>query len=214
MDDSIAMARAALADGITHIITTPHVMPGIRPFDEGRYRENLAALREWFAGEGLPLALYPGAEIFYTPMAVQHLNEGRVPTMNGGAHVLVEFDPAEPLEDIRKACSELTAHGYIPILAHTERYAALVRHPKTALRMREDFALAYQVNCNTIIQPKGFFQQRFLKFLFSSNAVDHIATDAHNVTTRLVNMRSAIAALARYGADAEGIMQRSAELIG
>ena len=207
------MLRAALADGITHIITTPHVMPGIRPFDEGRYRENLAALSEWIARQGLPLALYPGAEIFYTPMAVQHLNEGRVPTMNGGAHVLVEFDPAEPLEDIRKACAELTDHGYIPILAHTERYKALVHAPHKALRLREEYGLATQVNCNTIIRPKGFFQTRFIKTLLKENALDHIATDAHNVSTRVVNMRSAIAALARYGADGNAILQRSADLL-
>ena len=45
---------------------------------------------------------------------------------------------------------------HFPILAHTERYTALARHPKAALTLREEFGLAYQVNCSTIIDPKGF----------------------------------------------------------
>ena len=213
MEDSKAMALAAVRDGITHIVTTPHVMPGIAPFDGERFRQRLAALQSWCRDQGQGLRLYPGAEIFYTPMTVQYLNEGRVPTMNGTAYVLVEFDPGERYEQIRKACGELTAHGYIPILAHTERYTALVRHPKAALALREEFGLAYQVNCSTIIAPKGFFQQRFIKTLLKEGALDHIATDSHNITTRPVRMKEAIAALARYGADSETILQRAAELL-
>lgn len=207
------MALAAVRDGITHIVTTPHVMPGIAPFDGERFRQRLAALQSWCRDQGMPLWLYPGAEIFYTPMTVQYLNEGRVPTMNGTAHVLVEFDPMASLEAISKGLRELTGHGYIPILAHTERYTALVRRPKAALALREELGLAYQVNCGTIIAPKGFWQQRFIKSLLKEGALDHIATDAHNVTTRPVKMREAIAALERQGAEAAEIMQRSCELM-
>lgn len=213
MEDSKAMALAAVQDGITHVVTTPHVMPGIAPFDMALYREHLTALKSWCRDQGLPLRLFPGAEIFYTPMTVQYLGEGRVLTMNSTAYVLVEFDPAERYEQIRKACAELTAHGYIPILAHTERYTALVRHPKAALALREELGLAYQVNCSTIIQPKGIFQNRFIKALLKEGTLDHIATDAHNVTTRPVRMKEAIAALERQGADANTILQHSAELV-
>ena len=102
---------------------------------------------------------------------------------------------------------------HFPILAHTERYTALVRHPKAALALREELGLAFQINCSTIIAPKGFWQQRFIKTLLKEGALDHIATDAHNVTTRPVRMKEAIAALARYGADANAILQGSAELM-
>lgn len=213
MEDSKAMALAAVRDGITHIVTTPHVMPGIAPFDGERFRQRLAALQSWCRDQGLPLRLYPGAEIFYTPMTVQYLNEGRVPTMNGTAHVLVEFDPGERYEQIRKACAELTAHGYIPILAHTERYTALVRHPKAALVLREELGLAFQVNCGTVIAPKGFWQQRFIKTLLKEGALDMVATDAHNMSTRPVRMKEAIAALERYGTNAATILQHSSELL-
>ena len=213
MEDSVAMLRAAAGEGIGAIVATAHVMPGIRPFDQGRYREHLEGLRRYCQGQGLPLSLYPGAEIFYTPMTTRHLNEGRAPTLNGGRHVLVEFEPSERMEAIRKACDELTSHGYLPILAHVERYKALAHAPNKAIQLREEFGLAYQVNCNTIIQPKGFFQHHFIKTLLKEDALDLIATDAHNVSTRPVKMREAIAALERYGVDAEGIMQRSNELI-
>ena len=78
-EDSINMLRAAAADGITCVIATPHVMPGIRPFDREKYLRHLDILRGWCRDQGLPLRLYPGAEIFYTPMTVQYLNEGAYP---------------------------------------------------------------------------------------------------------------------------------------
>ena len=102
---------------------------------------------------------------------------------------------------------------HFPILAHTERYTTLGRHPKAALTLREELGLAFQVNCGTIIAPKGFWQQRFIKALLKEGALDHIATDAHNVSTRPVRMKEAIAALARQGAEAAEIMQRSSELM-
>ena len=45
---------------------------------------------------------------------------------------------------------------HFPLLAHTERYTALVRHPNAALALREELGLAYQINCNTIIQHSAF----------------------------------------------------------
>ena len=103
---------------------------------------------------------------------------------------------------------------HFPILAHTERYTDLVRHPKAALALREELGLAIQVNCGTIIAPKGFRQQRFIKALLKEGALDMVATDAHNVTTRPVRMREAINALMKHGADKDALLQRSTDLLG
>ena len=107
---------------------------------------------------------------------------------------------------------------HFPILAHTERYTALARHPKAALTLREELGLAFQINSSTIIQHSAFSIQhlrvsRFIKALLKEGALDHIATDSHNVTTRPVRMKEAIAALERQGAETAEIMQRSCELM-
>lgn len=197
MQESMDMALAAVQDGISDIITTPHVMPGIRPFDEGRYRDHLSQLQYWCHAQGLPLRLHTGAEIFYTPLTLQHLNQGRVPTLHTTRHVLVEFDPATEFRQLQRALVELASSGYLPILAHAERYPALVWHQGAVRRLREKGALALQINCSSIIRPKGFVQGRWIKAMLLAQAVDYVASDAHNRNSRPVQMRRAYQTLSK-----------------
>ena len=59
MDESLAMARMAVADGLRGMICTPHWHPMIWPNERAGIRESLAALRARLQAEGLP----PGPEL-------------------------------------------------------------------------------------------------------------------------------------------------------
>lgn len=195
-EDSAAMAGAAAENGVADIIATPHVMPGLRRFDKDLYLQRLDALQLWCDEQGLPLSLHPGCEIFYTPMTLQYLNEGRIPTMNGGSHVLVEFDTGLAFAEIEKACRGLTDHGYVPIIAHCERYRAFLGRPKAVARLREEYGLALQINCGALLHGKGFWTKRFLKKLLDVQAIDCVCSDAHDTARRPVQMKQAHALLA------------------
>lgn len=196
-EESCEMARAAARNGVIDIVTTPHVMPGIRPFDREAYLNRLSALQQWCVEQGLELRLHPGGEIFYTPMTLQYLSEGRAPTMNGGSHVLVEFDIGLDLAEIRRACEALVNHGYTPIIAHCERYRAFVKHPRAAMKLRDEYALALQVNCGALLHPHDFWTKRFISVLLAAEAVDCISSDAHNTGTRPVLMEQAYIKLSK-----------------
>lgn len=186
-----AMLRAAIRDRIGKIIATPHVVPGIEAFDLESFLWKLERIQLFCLREQLALEVFPGAEIFYTRFTRRLLDERRVPTLDGTDYILVEFSPVIGYEEIKDAVESLNRGGYIPILAHVERYRCLVGHPKRAYELKNQLNVRYQVNCTTIVHGKGFLVNRFCERLLRGELVDAVATDAHNVDTRPVLMMKA-----------------------
>ena len=60
-----AMLDAADADGILSLFATPHVTPGIEPFDRALYRGRLEEAQRYCHRKGYALRLYSGAVLLY-----------------------------------------------------------------------------------------------------------------------------------------------------
>lgn len=194
-EDMHRMIAHAVRDGITDLIATPHVMPGIRPFDQALYLDRLEEARAYIKEAGLNLTLYPGAEIYYTPFTCEHLAKGKVPTLAGTNHVLVEFDPSIPYLELHQSCRELAQAGYIPVLAHTERYKCLVSIPSRIAAMKEEFPMLVQVNAAAFLKYKGLRVSRLLAHVMRTGMLSFIASDAHNTEGRESNMYAAFTLL-------------------
>ena len=195
-----AILRRAEDEGITRIVATPHVTPGVRRFNREQYDKALREARAYCQREGLDIEIFEGAEILYTDQSCRHLQEGRVPTLAGTDRVLVEFSPDVRFERMREALQRIASGGFSPVVAHVERYQCLVRWPSRAERLKDEINLYYQMNCSTIIHCKGFFVRRFVRKMLDLELIDAIASDAHNTTSRPVRMRKAWSILRKnYG---------------
>ena len=203
--DMCDMMNAARADGIRRIIATPHVTPGIRPFDMDAFLHKVDAAREVCKREGLGLDIDPGAEILYTEMTPRFLKERRIPTMSGSLYVLVEFSPTVPIQTMFRALDNLSRSGYIPILAHAERYHCFTLHFNRTRILKRHINLRFQINCSSILPNSPFMHRRFCAAMLREGGVDIVATDAHNVLHRAVAMRRAYNhLLAKYGLERAG----------
>ncbi len=206
-DETRRMLLAAQKDGISRIIATPHAEPGLQPFLRERYAGHLKMARDWCAARKMPIAIYEGCEILYTESAARLLREGAIPTLAGGQFVLVEFFPADPFKRIQAAVREIGNAGYIPILAHAERYACLGKVDRL-LSLREKYQVRVQINAQSVLRRTRFLEkmqyysfERQIQTIIGKGLCDYIATDAHNLQERRCRMRAAYAAIAqRYGA--------------
>lgn len=199
-EESCRMLRLAAEDGITTLAATVHACPGRKPFDRGEYLRRLEKLRRWAKEEGLPLTLLEGAEIWHTDNALPMLREGRIPTLGDTPYVLVEFSPNVTWPVLEQALQELFRGGYIPVVAHIERYRKLYWHMGRLLKLRKEWDVCLQVNTTPAMIPKDPVQWCFLNRLFRAGAVDLVATDAHGGKHRSCNMQEAFASLEiRYG---------------
>lgn len=192
-----ALLRQNVENGVRLVYATAHAAPGLRRFDAELYRERLKEANAYCRKRDWPLRILSGCEMYYSPAAVDALLEGRIPTLGGSLYVLIEFSEDVSAARIGKAANNLYRAGYRPILAHAERYRCLVRSPARAMAVRDEFGLLLQMNCETVLRPRGFFRRRFVRTLLWEQAVDVLASDAHDASRRPVQMRNAYRKIAR-----------------
>lgn len=198
MDDGAGTQRAALAmleraavDGVGTMILTPHARPGLCPFNGREYVRRLGVLRRLCAEWGLNVALFGGAEILCTEMAARFLAEGRIPTMNGTRRVLLEWHGDASVDEIERGLRNVGNSGFLPIIAHVERYAALYMDRKRLERLRETYGAQVQIDCEAVLDRWPLLRRRAVFALIREEMVEYVASDAHDTQRRRSRMREA-----------------------
>lgn len=198
--DMEAMLDAAVADGVGYLIATPHMTPGVHPFNEERFWRHLSEARAYCKTRGYSLNLYAGAEVLYTPALEHYMSNHALPTLADSQNVLLEFAPAIPFLEITDAVDLLERNGYVPILAHVERYKAL--SGLNIYRLKEQHSVFYQVNCSAVIDGEGLFKDMQMRRWFRDELIDHVASDSHNCQVRKTRMKNAYIILSkRFGVE-------------
>ena len=196
------LVEAACADGIGYIITTPHITPGQVPFPLEDYYAHLRETQDWCAAQGYELQLYTGAEILYTPETPRLLREGQVPTLAGSRFALLEFSPTDSYSYIQEAVRRVGSAGFVPVVAHAERYDAIKKIDQLN-DLKDNFGARIQINARTVIRKHSYFRGRWIRKIFDSGVVDYLATDAHDMPDRHACMMEAYHKLAQdYGEQA------------
>lgn len=200
-EDMCQMMLHAASQGVTDIVCTSHVTPGIAPFPIDRYYAHLEGARAYLAGQGIPLRVYPGCEVLYTDAAARLLKDGQYPTLAYSDAVLVEFSPDASFQEMTDAAKNFGIAGYQVLFAHIERYEAL-RKGKNIQILRDEYQVNMQMNANTVITKKGFFEDRWVRKTLENGYIDCVATDAHNLHSRRCKMQECYEVLAnRYDID-------------
>ena len=198
MDDGVKsihdmrrMIDAAYRSGVRTMYATPHVSPGRRAFNWDDYAERLNRAQVYCDKKNYRLNIIGGAEIFYTPATIRLLNEGRIPMMGNSRYVLVEWNIATEFSSIFKDIRDISNAGYTVIVAHIERYQSMWLRIQEIRRLKQDFGIRIQVNCDALLDKRSFFMKHFLNRLIREDLVDYVASDAHGTRYRKIRMAEA-----------------------
>lgn len=196
MEQTLGMLRIAQREGIEAMIVTPHYKQGHHNASPERILERIGAVREAALAEEIDIPLYPGNEILYYDGVEEVLSRDGVHTLNGTDRVLVEFYPNVEYLYLRGALDSIRAEGYIPVLAHVERYECMV---KDASRVRELVGLdaEIQINASSAAGKLGRGIRHFLYGILDEELVTYVGTDAHNTDGRAPEYRECYQALAK-----------------
>ena len=145
LKESIALAVSAASQGIRAVIATPHFS---RRGDPDEYRQLLKSVQTEIWKSCPDFQLYLGQELYYHEDLGDRLLSGQALTLADSSYILVEFDPAAPFSRMSRGIRNLCGLGYIPVLAHAERYGCL-RESGMLERLREMGAL-FQVNYESL----------------------------------------------------------------
>ena len=198
-EETFRMLREAAEDGISRIICTPHVTPGVWEFPEERFQEHFRKAEEYIAREGLGILLQAGAEVLYTDSTPRLIREGKIATLAGTRYLLVEFSPTDTKDHIYGAVQKIAGTGMIPVIAHMERYPC-IRKAGEARELKQRFGAMIQINARSLVRKQPLLRRKFFDSLFREGLCDFIATDTHAMEGRGTCMKAGVEAVRqKYG---------------
>lgn len=184
IEESVEMLKDAKAQGVDAIIATPHYRHGMFAYPNENVEQNFARLKQEAAELGIDL--YLGTEMHVNSRTMEYLESGRCHTLADTAYVLMEYKYETDFSYIKESVQEALRHGYVPIVAHIERYRCMDRLEHVEF-LREIGAMI-QVNADAVIGKDGLRAKGYVKKLLKNGLVDFVASDSHGMKQRKNNM--------------------------
>jgi protein-tyrosine phosphatase len=123
LDDSVGMARQALADGIDAICATPHIRHD-HAVEIASLPARVAAVEVELARRGLGVRVLVGGEVAQTEVDDLSDEDLRAVSLGGaGAWILLEPAPGPLDARLELSVERLMARGLNAVIAHPERHA-------------------------------------------------------------------------------------------
>jgi len=192
--DSLEIARAAVADGITLMAATPHVRDDY-PTDAASMERRLRELREALVAQDVPLELRGGGEIALDWLVRLPADELRRFGLAGNpAYLLVETPYTGWPLGLDESLLGLREGGITPVLAHPERNAELQAAPERLVPLVEAGVLV-QVTAASLDGRLGRRAAAVATALVERGLCHLVASDAHESSVRGVGLAAAAAAV-------------------
>lgn len=182
VEDSMNLIKEEVAKGVSHIILTPHLKHKTNYFPD-KIIHNFNELKENVIKERIDIKLYLGNEIYVDSDFYDILETREFNTLAGSDYILIEFSLTNTPENIAEICYEIKIKGYMPIIAHVERYSVFYGNEQLLKDVLAEGALL-QVNASTVINKEGKESKKFADNLLKRGLVSFIASDVHNTTSR------------------------------
>ncbi|MCX7192185.1 MAG: capsular biosynthesis protein [Proteobacteria bacterium] len=201
MAESLDLARASVADGITHAAMTPHIHPGRYENIRTSVMDATNRFRNALTEAGIPLEIFPAGEVRLSSDLLDLLEQGELPflgILNGYQILLLEFPYGQVPVGTEKLARWLLAQKIRPLIAHPERNKVTMQNIEK-LRPFVDMGCLIQVTAASLLGGFGQAVQDSAVSMLDRRWVSVIATDAHNLLHRPPMLTPARNWLKNYG---------------
>ncbi|MGM0883183.1 MAG: tyrosine-protein phosphatase [Bacillota bacterium] len=212
-DETLHMARAAAAEGITTIIATPHHANGRYINTATEVEEHTMRVNEQLIAAGVPVTIMPGQEIRVHDDLLEAWDRRELLPLAASSYVLIEMPSSRIPRAMNELIHELRIMQLKPIIAHPERNAEIVEHPERLDDLIREGAYA-QVTTHSLLGGFGRRIEQSAWSLCSSGLIHIVSSDAHHLERRGFRLREAYNAIhARMGAEWESFFLSNAQCV-
>jgi len=180
-DVSVAMCRAAAADGITHQVATPHANDRY-PYDR-EYLQGLVAHLQQLVGDAPKLSLGCDFHLSYENIQDALAHPARY-VIEGTRYLLVEFSNYSVPQQTTDSFMKLGDCGITVIITHPERNPILRENLQRVVEWAEQ-GCVIQMTGSALTGFWGERTRRAAQWLLERQAVHVLATDAHDLEKRV-----------------------------
>src|SRR3984957_16144803 len=201
LETSVAMAKMAADEGVTHIVCSPHAN-GTYAYEPQVIAEKIGESQRLLDLKAIAVRLGRGCDFH---MSYENIQEAKVDpakfSINGLGYLLVEVPDYGLPRGLTEIFYQLQLAGLTPILTHPERNPTLQSdQPRIVEWLRRGILI--QVTAGSLLGRLGKHAERMAHQLLAHRWGRFLATDAHNTTSRPPKMREAFELVAKkYGSD-------------
>jgi tyrosine-protein phosphatase YwqE len=179
METSIRLIRGLIGLGYTKIITTPHINADIFPNTPAVIQAGQAAVTAELRRQQLTVEFHAAAEYLMDEQFSKMLADGAPLMTLKDNLVLVELSFAVPAINLREILFNIQLRGYLPVLAHPERYLYFGANKKWYEQLR-DAGCYFQLNLLSFAGYYGPESRHLAEWLVKRRYVDLLGTDLHH----------------------------------
>jgi protein-tyrosine phosphatase len=196
LEESVEMAEMAIADGVTHVVATPHANGTFR-FDFDLVQKRRSELQ---AKIGDRLKLATGCDFHLNVENVADIQKNTTKyAINQKRYLLIEFADFAIPPAADDTLHKLQLLGLSPIITHPERNGLIRAQPGRLLRWVQQGCYV-QVTAQSLLGKWGESARQALEEWLDAKAVHFFASDAHDTRQRPLRLKEARDAVAaRWG---------------
>lgn len=181
------MLDDAYRRGTRVICFTPHLYPGMFSADDGAKEAAFLSAKQYVQTKYPDLELHLACELRYSPNCMSWFHSSKYGCLDGQKAVLVDFAAGESANHIIRGLHDLLSSGYLPVLAHGERYRNLPLAQIRELRKRE---ILIQVDTQSFSGGFGIQARIRANRMLAKNLIDMVSSDAHDCARRPPDMQT------------------------
>ena len=189
MDTAIEMLRMAWDNGTGTVVLTPHYRGRYKKTTPREMRAVFEELSNRAAKEVPDMKLILGHEAGNEHELWDKLLCERVLTLGGTRYVLLEFEEHCYRSNVLSSVLSLVNSGFLPVIAHVERYEIFRKTPSLAAEVVSMGAML-QVNAGSILGKHGLGVSLYCRKLLRKGLVSFVASDAHDPKDRTPALRA------------------------
>lgn len=183
VEEAIELAGNAVANGITHLIATPHHGNGNFNNNGPTIKYLVNKLNEHLKRAQMPITILEGMQVHLTERLLSGIPENLVTLAGSGKYLLIELPENEIPHYTAEVFFKMQLQGYIPIISHPERHTAIRKDPNRLFELVKWGAFV-QINASSLKGGNGRGLQKFTLKLCKHRLVHFMASDAHNPTQK------------------------------
>jgi protein-tyrosine phosphatase len=180
LEETLAMFENAYTSGVTDIILTPHYIKGTKyTINNAQKKKITNILREALRRTDMDINIYFGNEVYIDSELPELIKKGEVSTLADSRYVLVELPVHAIDNNAGNVFFQLRSEGYIPIIAHPERYEYFQKHPEKVMDYVK-LGCLLQGNYMSLLGKYGKKAEKTLKILLKNNVIKFLCSDIHH----------------------------------
>ncbi len=179
IDETIAILREFESWGMKKVITTPHIFSEVYPNKESNILARHKKVVEQLNANGVGVELEVAAEYYVDEELLTKLNNNHPLLTFGEKYLLFETPFLLEPKILTECIFMLITKGYVPVMAHPERYIYLQEDNKRMGELRERGVL-FQVNLGSLVGYYSENAKNVVKILLKKSWIDFIGSDCHN----------------------------------